>query len=63
MAFENRERDADYKYIGIELDAEYCEISKGRIDYAINKYQYDVLDEIKENKEKGQLSLFDFAGD
>ena len=63
VAFENRERDADYKYIGIELDAEYCEISKGRIDYAINKYQYDVLDEIKENEEKGQLSLFDFAGD
>ena len=60
VAFENRERDADYKYIGIELDAEYCEISKGRIDYAINKYQYDVLEEIKENEEKGQLSLFDF---
>lgn len=60
VAFENRERDADYKYIGIELDPNYCEISKGRIDYAVNKYQYDILEEVKEHEEKGQLTLFDF---
>lgn len=59
--FENRERDANYQYIGIELDPEYCKISEARIDYALNKYQYDILEEIEENKEKGQLSLFDFA--
>ena len=61
VAFENRERDAHYKYIGIELDKEYCRISESRIDYALHKYQYDVLEEIKENEEKGQLSLFDFG--
>ena len=60
VAFENRERNADYKYIGIELDPQYCEISKGRIDYAVNKYQYDILEEVKEHEEKGQLTLFDF---
>ena len=60
VAFENRERDADYKYIGIELDPEYCEISKSRIDYAVNKFEYDLIEEIEENEKKGQLSLFDF---
>ena len=61
VAFENRERDADYKYIGIELDPEYCEISKGRIDYAVNKFEYDLIEEIEEQKKTGQLSLFDFG--
>lgn len=60
VAFENRERDADYKYIGIELDKEYCRISESRIDYALNQYKYDIMEEIKENKDKGQLSLFDY---
>lgn len=60
VAFENRERDMDYKYIGIELDKEYCEISEARIDYALNKYEYD----IKEEFEKvGQMSLFDYGID
>ena len=55
------EREREYKYIGIELDKEYCEISKGRIDYALNKYEYDMIEDIKkEEKETGQLSLFDF---
>lgn len=60
VAFENRERDANYKYIGIELDKEYCRISESRIDYALNQYKYDIMEEIKENKDKGQLSLFDY---
>lgn len=59
VAFENRERNADYKYIGIELDPEYCEISRARIDYAVNKFEYDLIEEIEENEKKGQLSLFD----
>lgn len=58
--FENRERNADYKYIGIELDSEYCKISESRIDYALNKFKYDILEEIEENKKTGQLSIFDF---
>lgn len=61
--FENRERQANYKYIGIELDPEYCKISEARIDYAINKYEYDIIEAVKENEKKGQLSLFDFNDD
>lgn len=60
VAFENRERDAHYKYIGIELDPEYCKISEARIDYALNKYEYEYAKEIKEFKSEGGISLFDF---
>lgn len=60
VAFENREREANYKYIGIELDKEYCEISKSRIDYAINKYEYDIAKEEQERKDRGEISIFDF---
>lgn len=60
VAFENREREMNYKYVGIELDPEYCEISKGRIDYALNKFEYDMIQDIKkEEQETGQMSLFD----
>ena len=34
VMFENRERDKDYKYIGIELTPDYLPISKARIEYA-----------------------------
>ena len=63
VAFENRERNANYKYIGIELDPEYCKISEARIDYVVNKYKYDILEEIKENEKIGQMSIFDFMGE
>ena len=64
VAFENREREKDYRYVGIELDKEYCEISKGRIDYALNKFEYDMIQDIKEEEQKtGQLSLFDIPTD
>jgi site-specific DNA-methyltransferase (adenine-specific) len=56
--FENRERQADYKFIGIDLEEEYCNIASARIDYALNKYKYDYQQELKKAKEKGQLSLF-----
>ena len=59
VAFENKERSAGYKYIGIELDPQYCKISEARIEYALHKYKYDVQEAIKENEKKGQLSLFD----
>lgn len=63
VAFENRERDAHYKYIGIELDEKYCEISKARIYYGLNQAlcdsHTDVKDQIEENARKGQMSLFD----
>ena len=34
VMFENRERNAGYKFIGIEKDPEYCEIAKARIEKA-----------------------------
>lgn len=37
VMYENKERAKGYKYIGIELDKEYLEISKARIDYVIRK--------------------------
>ena len=59
VMFENRERNADYKFIGIDLEKEYCEIAEMRIDYALNKYEYDFKQELQESKEKGQLNIFD----
>ena len=34
VAYENNERNANYKFIGIELSSEYAEIAKARITYA-----------------------------
>ena len=34
--YENKDRNADYKFIGIELTGEYLPIAKARIDYVIN---------------------------
>lgn len=53
VAFENRERNMDYKYIGIELDPEYCKISEARIAWAAGEYVYSVeTDSARPNKEK-----------
>ena len=35
VAYENFDRNADYKFIGIELSEEYVEIAKARIEYVI----------------------------
>lgn len=59
VAFENRERNMDYKYIGIDLSQEYLDISKARIDYAINKFEYNFKKELEEKNKVGQLTLFD----
>ena len=34
IAYENKERNADYKFIGIEKEEEYCQIAEARINYA-----------------------------
>lgn len=34
--YENKERNKNYKYIGIELTEEYLPISKARIEYVYN---------------------------
>ncbi len=60
VMFENRERNANYHFIGIEMTEEYLPICKARIDYALNKYEYDFQKQLQEEKNKGQLSIFDF---
>jgi site-specific DNA-methyltransferase (adenine-specific) len=60
--FENRERNANYKFIGIELTEEYLPICEARIDYALNKYEYDFKKELEESKKEGQQNIFDMLG-
>lgn len=54
IMFENRERNADYKFIGIELTSEYLPICQSRINYALYTYEYENK---KVEKETGQLHL------
>ena len=44
VMFENRERNANYKFIGIEKEKQYYEIAKARIKFA-ETLQYQILDE------------------
>ena len=62
VMYENKERNKNYKYIGIELTEEYLPIAKARIEYAmgveLNK------EKIQEKaKEEGQTTIFDFIGE
>jgi site-specific DNA-methyltransferase (adenine-specific) len=34
VAYENKERQANYNFIGIELNKEYCDIAEARIRFA-----------------------------
>lgn len=63
--FENREREANYKFVGIDLDLDnqYCEIANARIDYALNKFEYDEQEIREQDKAKGQMNIFDFMGE
>lgn len=60
VAYENKEYQKDYKFIGIELSKEYCEIAKARIEYA-DKYVISSIE--KETRERDvapeQMSIFD----
>jgi len=60
VMFENRERNANYKFIGIDLEEKYCQIAIARIDYALNKFEYDYIKEKQEAEARGQASIFDF---
>lgn len=60
VMFENRERNANYKFIGVEMTEEYLPIANARIDYAKNKYEYDEKKAKQEDKAKGLQSIFDF---
>lgn len=57
VMFENRERDANYKFIGIELTDEYLPIAQARIEYARDKFRYDLE---QEKVTKGKQNIFDF---
>ena len=41
IMYENKERNKNYKYIGIELTEEYLPISKARIEYVCGDSEYD----------------------
>jgi DNA modification methylase len=56
VMYENKERNKNYKYIGIELTEEYLPIAKARIEYVCN------LIEEEKTKDK-QLTIFDIGGD
>lgn len=68
VMLENKKRNANYKYIGIELTDEYLPISKARIEYVINndfdfwKDENNRTQHEKVNKDIGQTTLFDFLG-
>ena len=51
VMYENKERDKDYKYIGIELTDEYLPISKARIEY--------VCKDLKTKQESFDLTCLD----
>ena len=56
VMYENKEKNKNYKYIGIELTEEYLPISKARIEYVCNLIE-------KEKKEDKQISIFDELDD
>ena len=61
VMFQNRERNANYKFIGIEMTPEYLPICQARIDFAKNKYEYETKKELEEQrKTNGQQNIFDF---
>jgi site-specific DNA-methyltransferase (adenine-specific) len=35
VMYENKERDANYNFIGCELSEEYCKIAEARIEYVV----------------------------
>ncbi len=66
--YENKERNKNYKYIGIELTEEYLPIAKARIEYVCNLDKLDlerIKLEIKKEKTKQeaddkQVNIFEF---
>lgn len=63
VMYENKERNAKYRFIGIELNETYTQISKERINYALHKQEIDETNLKKRLKDKGILTIYDFIGD
>ena len=57
VMYENKERNKNYKYIGIELTEEYLPISKARIEYAIDS---NIKSEKEKKEGENQTTIFDF---
>lgn len=63
---ENTERNANYHFIGIDLEKEYCDIAKARIEWGINFRQLEdkhILYDDQGNKEKAIQDKFDLFGE
>lgn len=54
VMYENKERNKNYKYIGIELTEEYLPIARARIEYVCNLQKQD---------QTQQTDIFDFIDD
>lgn len=59
VMYENRDRQSNYKYIGIELTPEYLPIADARIKYAITA---PLTDDKPEQPLKGQIDIYDLLG-
>lgn len=55
VMYENKERNKGYRYVGIELNEEYLDISKARIEYVTSEEPV-----IKDPDVEGQISIFDY---
>jgi site-specific DNA-methyltransferase (adenine-specific) len=68
VMYENKERNKNYKYIGIELTEEYLPIAKARIEYVCNLNKLILTSQLQKekiNEESGkdkQLNLFELIG-
>jgi site-specific DNA-methyltransferase (adenine-specific) len=60
--YENRDRNAGYKYIGIELTEEYLPIADARIRYAMGDTSPVEYMEMPKNS-SDQISIFDLMED
>lgn len=56
--YENKDRNADYYYIGVEMTEEYLPISKARLDFAINDSEPLVVDETGTVVKTTKISLW-----
>jgi DNA modification methylase len=51
VMYENKERNANYKFIGIEMNDEYLPICQARIDFACQK------DEVQEQEDYNLFNM------
>ena len=56
VMYENKERNKDYKYIGIELTEEYLPIAQARIEYVCNLIE-------EEKTQDKQITIFDLESE